>query len=98
MFSRMWSEVLLALGDGAKATAISVAAAVTAISVLANVMIVSVHAFDGSEETDHLDALGAAVRRPPSYRPTGCGDGQAHLDHRIAVRVRKAQRVMVGGE
>ena len=63
MFSRMWSEVLIALGNRATTTAISVAAAVTLVSVLANVMVISVHAFDGSEETDQLDAFGAAVRR-----------------------------------
>ena len=40
MFSRMWSEVLVALGNGATTTAISVAAAVTAVSVLANVMVI----------------------------------------------------------
>lgn len=96
MFSRMWSEVLLALGNGAKTTAISVAAAVTAVSVLANVMVVSVHALDGSEETDQLDALGAAVRRP-LLRADRLRRRAACLDHRIAVRVRKAQRIMVGG-
>ena len=64
MFSRMWSEVLIALGNGATTTAISVAAAVTAVSVLANVMVISVHALDGSKETDQLHAFGAAVRRP----------------------------------
>ena len=29
---------------------------------------------------------------------TGCGGAPPDLDHRIAVRVRKAQRVMAGGE
>ena len=96
MFARMWSEVLLALGNGAKATAISVAAAVTAVSVLANMMVVSVHALDGSEETDQLDALGAAVRRP-LIRADRMRRRVARLDHRIAVRVRRARRVMVGG-
>ncbi len=97
MFSRMWSEVLLALGNGAKATAISVAAAVTAVSVLANVMVISVHALDGSQETDQLDAFGAAVRRS-DVRADRMRRRAARLDHRIAVRVRKAQRVMAGGE
>ena len=73
MFSRMWSEVLIALGNGATTTAISVAAAVTAVSVLANVMVISVHALDGSKETDQLDAFGAAIRRPLRPEPTGCG-------------------------
>ncbi len=97
MFSRMWSEVLLALGNGAKATAISVAAAVTAVSLLANVMVISVHALDGSQETDQLDAFGAAVRRS-DVRADRMRRRAARLDHRIAVRVRKAQRVMAGGE
>lgn len=97
MFSRMWSEVLIALGNGATATAISVAAAVTAVSVLANVMVISVHALDGSNETDQLDAFGAAVRRP-LVRADRMRRRVARLDQRIAVRVRKAQRVMAGGE
>ena len=78
MFSRMWSEVLIALGNGAKATAISVAAAVTAVSVLANMMVISVHALDGSagdRSTQRVRRRGsafgrsgrsdAAARRPP---------------------------------
>ena len=97
MFSRMWSEVLIALGNGATTTAISVAAAVTAVSVLANMMVISVHALDGSEETDQLNAFGAAVRRS-DVRADRMRRRAARLDHRIAVRVRKAQRVMAGGE
>ena len=97
MFSRMWSEVLLALGNGAKTTAISVAAAVTAVSVLANVMVILVHALDGSEETDQLDAFGAAVRRS-DVRADRMRRRAARLGHRIEVRVRKAQRVKAGGE
>ena len=97
MFSRMWSEVLIALGSGATTTAISVAAAVTAVSVLANVMVISVHALDGSTQTDELDAFGAAIRRP-LVRQDRMRRRAARLDHRIAVRVRKAQRVMAGGE
>lgn len=96
MFSRMRSEVLLALGNAATSTAISVAAAVTAVSILANVLVISVHALDGSEETDQLDAFGAAVRRP-LLRADRMRRRVARLDHRIAVRVRRAQRVMVGG-
>ncbi len=97
MFSRMWSEVLTALGNGATTTAISVAAAVTTVSVLANMMVIAVHALDGSKETDELGAFGAAVRRPLA-RTDRMRRRAAQLDHRIAVRVRKAQRVMAGGE
>ena len=97
MFSRMWSEVLIALGNGATTTAISVAAAVTAVSILANMMVISVHALDGSEETDQLNAFGAAVRRP-LVRADRMRRRAVRLDHRIAVRVRKAQRVMAAGE
>ena len=96
MFSRMWSEVLIALGNRATTTAMSVAAAVTTVSVLANVMVISVHALDGSEETDQLDAFGAAVRRR-LIRADRMRRRVAHLDYRIAVRVRRAQRVMAGG-
>ena len=96
MFSRMWSEVLLALGNGATATAASVAAAVTAVSILANVLVIAVHALDGSEETDRLDAFGAAVRRP-ALRADRMRRRAARLEHRIAVRVRKAERVEAAG-
>jgi hypothetical protein len=96
MFSRMWSEVILALGNTAGSTAISVSTAVTAVSVLANMMVISVHALDGSKETDYLDAFGAAVRRP-LLRADRMRRRAARLEHRIAVRVRKAQRVMAGG-
>ena len=96
MFSRMWSEVLLALGNGAKATAISVAAAVTAVSVLANLMVIAVHALDGSEETDRLAAFGAALRRPLTRRDR-MQRRASRLEHRIAVRVRRAQRVEAAG-
>jgi hypothetical protein len=97
MFSRMWSEVLLALGNGAEMTAIGVAAAVTTVSILANMMVISVHALDGSEETDQLDAFGAAIRRP-LVRADRMRRRAARLEHRIAIRVRKAQRVKAGGE
>lgn len=97
MFSRMWSEVLIALGNGATTTAISVAAAVTAVSVLANLMVILVHALDGSIQTDQLDAFGAAVRRP-LVRQDRMRRRAARLDHRIEIRVRKAQRVRAGGE
>lgn len=96
MFSRMWSEVLVALGDGARITAISVAAAVAAVSILANVMVISVHAKDGSEETDRLDAFGAALRRP-LLRRDRMRRRAARLEHRIAVRIRKAQRYQAAG-
>ncbi len=96
MFSRMWSEVLLALGNGATATAASVAAAVTAVSILANVLVIAVHALDGSEETDRLDAFGAAVRRP-TLRADRMRRRAARLEHRIALRVRKAERVEAAG-
>jgi hypothetical protein len=60
-------------------------------------MVISVHAFDGSEETDQLDAFGAAVRRS-DVRIDRMRRRAVRLDQRIAVRVRKAQRVMAGGE
>jgi hypothetical protein len=97
MFSRMWSEVLVALGNGATTTAISVAAAVTAVSILANLMVIAVHALDGSEETDRLAAFGAAVRRP-LVRRDRMRRRAGRLEHRIAVRVRRAQRVEAGGK
>lgn len=96
MFSRMWSEVLLALGNGAQETAISVAAAVTAVSILANLMVIAVHARDGSEQTDRLSAFGAATRRPLARRDRMLRR-VVRLEHRIAARARAAQRVEAGG-
>ena len=88
--------MLLALGNGATTTAVSVAAAATAVSILANVLVIAVHALDGSEETDRLEAFGAAVRRP-AIRADRMRRRAARLEHRIAVRVRTAQRVEAAG-
>jgi hypothetical protein len=96
MFSRMWSEVLLALGNGARDTAISVAAAVTAVSILANLMVIVVHAKNGSAETDRMSAFGAATRRPLARRDR-MWRRVRHLEHRITVRTRAAQRVEARG-
>lgn len=63
MFSRMWSEVLLALGNGAKTTAISVAAAVTAVSVLANVMVIPAHGLRPSPDPPNLSISSWRSRR-----------------------------------
>jgi hypothetical protein len=92
MFTRMWSEVLLALGNGAHTTALAVAAAVTAVSVLANIMVIVVHATDGSEETAKLSAFGAALRRP-LRRENRLRQRVSRLEHRILVRERQAERV-----
>jgi hypothetical protein len=96
MFVRMRSEVLFALGPGSGATAIVIASALAMVSVLANILVIAVHALDGSEETDRLDALGASI-----------GDAQARIDkmrrkvkrleRRIAARRRRAQHVAARG-
>ena len=96
MFSRMWSEVLLALGNGARETALSVAAAVTAVSILANLMVIAVHARDGSEQTDRLSAFGQATRRPLARRDRMLRR-VIRLEHRIETRARAAQRVEANG-
>ena len=96
MFARMWSEVLLALGNGAHTTALAVAAAITVVSVLANMMVIAVHATDGSEETDKLDAFGATLRRP-LRRENRLLRRADRLEHRIQVRARKAERISVLG-
>ena len=96
MFARMRSEVLLALGGGAAATAITVAAALAAVSVLANIMVISVHALDGSEETDRLGALAAALSRS-QVRADRMHRQAARLDHVVALRVLKAERGAAGG-
>jgi hypothetical protein len=92
MFTRMWSEVLLALGNGAHTTALAVAAAVTAVSVLANIMVIVVHATDGSEETGRLGAFGATLRHPLRLE-NRLRRRASRLEHRIGVRERKAERV-----
>jgi hypothetical protein len=96
MFARMRSEVLMALGGGANGTAITVAAALTAVSVLANIMVISVHALDGSEETDRLSRLAAAISRS-QVRADRRRRQAARLDHVVALRVLKAERVAAGG-
>ncbi len=96
MFARMRSEVLMALGGGANATAITVAAALTAVSVLANIMVISVHALDGSEETDRLGRLAGALSRSQA-RADRMHRRAARLDHVVALRVLKAERVAAGG-
>jgi hypothetical protein len=96
MFARMRSEVLVALGNSADATAITVAAALATVSILANIMVISVHALDGSEETDRLDVLGAAVSRPLA-RSERMRRRAARLDHVIALRVLKTHRVAAAG-
>jgi hypothetical protein len=96
MFARMRSEVLLALGNGANATAITVAAALTAVSVLANIMVISVHALDGSDETDRLRQLAAALS-PSQARTDRMHRKAARLEHAVAYRVLKAERVAASG-
>lgn len=96
MFARMRSEVLVALGNGAGATAITVAAALAVVSILANIMVISVHARDGSERTDRLDALGVALSRPLA-RQERMRRRVVRLDHVIARRVLKTRRVAWAG-
>ena len=96
MFARMRSEVLMALGGSANATAIVVAAALTAVSVLANIMVISVHALDGSEETDRLGRLAAALSRSQA-RADRMQRRAALLDHKVAVRIMRAERVAAAG-
>jgi hypothetical protein len=61
MFTRMRTEVIIALGSHAGGTAIIIGLTLAMISVLANTLVIAVHALDGSTEADRLDALGAAV-------------------------------------
>ena len=96
MFARMRSEVLMALGHGANATAITVAAALTTVSILANIMVISVHALDGSDETDRLRQLAAALSRSQA-RADRMHRKAARLEHVVALRVLKAERIAAGG-
>jgi hypothetical protein len=96
MFVRMRSETLLALGPRSSVTAFVIALALAGVSALANVLVIAVHAFDGSEETDRLRALSTAVGR--AYARSDRMNRRANrLDHVIATRVRRAQRVAVRG-
>jgi len=96
MFARMRSEVLMALGNGANATAITVAAALAAVSVLANIMVISVHALDGSDEAERLRQLAAALS-PSQARDDRMRRRAARLEHVVARRAQKAERVAAGG-
>jgi hypothetical protein len=96
MFARMRSEVLIALGNGANATAITVAAALTAVSILANIMVISVHALDGSEETDRLRQLAVALSRSQA-RADRMRRRAFRLEHVVARRALKADRIAAGG-
>jgi hypothetical protein len=96
MFVRMRSETLLALGTHSSVTAIVIALALAGVSALANVLVIAVHASDGSEETDRLHALSTAVGRAYA-RVDRLNRRAKHLDHVIARRVRKAQRVAARG-
>jgi hypothetical protein len=92
MFVRMHAEVLLALGPGASGAAIVIAAALAAVSVSANILVISVHAMDGSQETDRLDALGAAASRP-QVRADRMRRRATQLGPVIARRARQAERI-----
>ncbi|MGH3156010.1 MAG: hypothetical protein ACRDNF_05485, partial [Streptosporangiaceae bacterium] len=96
MFVRMRSETLQALGAQSGATALVIAAALAAVSVLANVLVIAVHASDGSEETDRLDALSTAAGRALA-REDRMRRHANHLDHVIARRVRRAQLIAARG-
>jgi hypothetical protein len=73
-----------------------VAAALTAVSVLANIMVISVHALDGSDETDRLGALAGVLSRS-QVRADRMQRRAARLEHIVARRVLKAERVAAGG-
>lgn len=96
MFVRMRSETVQALGVDSAATALVIAATLAGVSVLANVLVIAVHASDGSEETDRLHALSTAAGRALA-REDRMRRRADRLDHVIARRVRKAQRVAARG-
>jgi hypothetical protein len=96
MFVRMRSEVLLALGPGSDVTAIVVAGGLAGVSILANILVVCVHALNGSEETDRLEALGSAVSAALA-REDRMRRRAERLDHVIAMRERAAHRLAAGG-
>jgi hypothetical protein len=64
MFLRIRSEVIGALGPGARMTALVISLAVAVVSAVANYLVVLIHALDGSDEVARLDKLAAATRRP----------------------------------
>ena len=96
MFARMRSEVLMALSNSANATAITVAAALATVSVLANIMVISVHALDGSDETDRLRQLAAALSRS-QVRADRMYLLAARLEYVVERRALKAERLAAGG-
>lgn len=64
MFLRLRTEVLDALGGQAQTTALVIAVAVAVVNAAANSLVIGIHALDGSDETNRLDKLSAAVREP----------------------------------
>jgi hypothetical protein len=96
MFVRMQSEVLLALGPGSGLTSLVIAATLAGVSMLANILVVSVHALDGSDETDRLQQLGTSVGRAMA-RADRLRRRVERLDHVIAVRARTAHRLAASG-
>ena len=94
MFARTRAEVLDALGQHAGITAIVIAAGLAVVSILANTLVIMVHALDGSEMVDQLDALGAAVH-PSLSLAHRQRERAAAQDPGIAALAREAER-MVG--
>jgi hypothetical protein len=64
MFTRIWTEVLDALGGQAQVTALIIAIAVSVVNAAANFLVIGIHALDGSDQTARLDKLSDAVRGP----------------------------------
>ena len=91
MFTRMRAEVLDALGQHAGATAIVIALALAVVSLLANGLVILVHAVDGSEQVDQLEALGAAVHASLS-RAHRQQERAAAYGPKIAALAREAER------
>jgi hypothetical protein len=96
MFVRMREEVLTALGSDAQTQALVIGATLAILGIVANIVVIAVHAFDGSDEADRLDALGAAARVPlrKAHRLRQRAGG---LRHRVAVLTRSAERAAASG-
>ena len=96
MFVRMRAEVLDTLGQQATTTAAIVAAALAAVSLLANALVIMVHALDGSESVDRLEALGAAAYPALNHAHRQL-ERAAAQDPVIAGLARKAMRTAATG-
>jgi len=91
MFTRMWTEVLDALGPDAGTSAFFIALTLAVVSILANSLVTAIHALDGSDQVARLEALSSATARPLA-RAHKMHEKADIIPGRIALRRRRVHR------